>query len=204
MEQCKCGFLSHCAEDPNVPVRFEEHSRNYLLQLTPTITTKLSFCFFCGGKGTSEVSANCRCDVISSWIESPGSCIRREPKFGEIHLVYGTNKLILYYCPACGHSLPASRRSEYFRDPSPEELARFDQLLKNTNSIGQVVEILGQPDAIYEPRPHDEMERRIYGVKPIKQTLLFRRVAETFDVCAQEEDDGKLKVSFVKKPKNVS
>jgi hypothetical protein len=192
--------MSQCSNDTNTPIS-QIASDEYALALTPSEKVALAFCFFCGGRRSSDPGFPCRCSMLVVWRNRAGSCVRQDSRFGEFQVHYDGNKLIMHFCPNCGGNLPRSKRSEFFLEPTQEEIEDFERRLNNVQTLEDVVRILGEPSRRFSRSEIDEKDKRVFGVTPIRDTLYYSGIAQTLELCAQEDETGKVNISFLKKPK---
>ena len=200
MSEC-CGHLEQAARDPRVPIVRNTESGAFTLRLSDSVSVPNIFCTFCGGlgfEGRKTARRYCKCDRLDRWSKSPSIPIRFDPQLNEFLLAFDNGRIeeIFYFCPACGGRLPESKRGELFTTPSEDEIERLHALLRGSNSIAEVVSILGAPSRRMGPMPTSTVDKEVYGYKDIKQTLVYDHLSDTTCLVITESADGSISPIF--------
>ena len=148
-EPCSCKYLQRAADDPRVPIIFDDSTGEY--QYT-----------------------------------------YQEPKSS------GLSTLIIYHCPFCGGTAPASKRHLLFHVISPEEEERLAAIITPIRSIADALKILGKPD---DDNPTGiisgttETEDSPPSIR-YSRTLTYQGLSDTADVRIEERPDGTISCSL--------
>lgn len=76
----------------------------------------------------------CECGWLDRMSTTPGCPIIFDTEMNEFHLKVGNSSYVLYYCPFCGGSAPASLRDTFFYKISAEENERLNHLADGISS----------------------------------------------------------------------
>ncbi len=129
-----------------------------------------------------------------------GASIQLDNKLNEFHLarkeLQGEGYLLFYFCPSCGKLLTRSKRDGLFFKPSKKQIAQFKRKLNGVTTIRQVKEVLGEPDHTDGPIVHDKGQKKIYGFKDVKATLVYRRFSNKMDVSVQEDENSHGSITY--------
>jgi hypothetical protein len=188
---CVCGLVAELAKLAGTPLRRGTREDGWSLRLNPSAAVPFLHCVHCGG-GVS--ASDCRCGGPANWSRLPGSCVQRDDALEEYQLVIAGRTIPMRFCSACGGTLDSSRR-RLFQPRSEEEERSITEQLRGVNSIAGVIAVLGPPDARSGP-PRLADPR----VMPIRQTLMYTRLAATLRVFVQELEAGGVRVVFAGKP----
>ena len=201
---CECGVLAIWAIDRAIPIHFDRHSGAYRINVTRTTIRDLSFCFLCGGSPARHATSKCRCKKLSEWAGLPGSCVRYDTILNEYQLCFGQGgTLIFYYCPNCGGRLSKSKRHKLFKKVSKQEKLVFKEKLEGVRRLSQVLQVLGEPDERRSDFKHDKKLFKVYGFVGIKEMLRYTQVARSFDIIAQELQNGEMQIIYQAKRKKA-
>jgi len=196
---CKCGILEQYARDPEVPIFIEERTDKCFVQLSRMTRMRIHFCFLCGGDVKDAEKEPCRCGEVKRWTLIPNSILNFDAFVEQYYLQAGTSKLHMYFCPECGGSLPRSKADDtLFIEASQDEMASIGQMLAGAKTKNEIVSLLGTPDQRIKRSATDLRDERIYGVVPIKESLLYTRF-KTVHLCVQESLTGEVRLSFLRK-----
>ena len=200
MSKC-CGHLEQVARDPRVPIKYVTETDTFTLHLSDSISVPSMFCTFCGGfgfEGRQTARRPCTCNRLISWAKDPSIPIRFDRQLNEFLLVLNETRIedLLYFCPACGGRLPDSKRDELFTTPSKDDFERLHALIRQVDSIDEAINILGEPDRRVGPTLASSLDKEIYGISDIKQTLFYDNLSSTTCLVLQEREDGTMCPSF--------
>jgi len=93
----------------------------------------------------------CDCKVLENASKEPGHPIRWDERMNEYHIVYGEGgRMMIYYCPFCGGSVPKSKRSSLFAHVDHAEQVRIYGLFEKLRTVADVVARFGSPDEEHE------------------------------------------------------
>jgi hypothetical protein len=152
-EPCTCKYLANAADDPRIPIFFDERTHEY--QYT--------------------------------YQESECS---------------GLSTLVIYHCPFCGGTAPASKRHLLFHVIPHEEEDRLAAMLSPIRTIREALERLGSPD-------HDDPQGEIRREQETDESpssmrwfraLTYRCLSSAADVRITERDDGTVYTVLQGKP----
>ena len=195
----RCEHLRQWALDPDVPVT-EQPGGGFLLQLSADVVVSDMHCFFCGGRGVPDLQSvgdrPCDCGKPQQWIADSRIPVELEPLTGRHRLLRRAGwATVLYYCPACGGRLPASRDSELCHELSSEEIAAVNARLAGVSTIAEVIDRLGEPDERNQLPEPSAIQRDVYNIKGIKQGLRYL-TSPTLMLDVQEDETGDLQLLF--------
>ena len=191
-------MLARWAKDTHSP--FRAQAKVVTLAISTLRRVALKFCPFCGGGG--KVNKLCRCGLLDCWAALPSTRVALEPVRQEYTIKAGKgDSFILRHCPGCGGRLPQSLRSKEFASLSTADRLRCRALLKDAQSLDQVISILGQPDAAGEvPSATRERARRI-GAKCPLRFARYTRLSPKMALTVVEIEGGPLQAFCQALPK---
>jgi hypothetical protein len=199
---CVCGALRRWAIDPAFTSCFTVRAGVSYFKLNDKMEVKICFCPLCGGHLPEQNNFDCTCGALSSWSSYAQSTIGYDSDCNEYYCrdsEGGHNNL--YFCPNCGGQLPKSKRSAFFLQPSPDEIGRLRNLLKDVKCIRDVIVLLGPPDLQKEGTRRSARDKLVFKAKDTKMQVSYTRLAQTIDLVVQEDEDGRLAVLYVPKPR---
>lgn len=208
--KCKCGLLGKWIEDPDTPFTILEGSATCILALDGETYLVVNYCPVCGGRklGSTRRGQKCECASVFKWANDPNIPVEYDQELNEYYLVKGVDETTLfYYCPSCGGHLPKSKRASLFTTPSRKEKAEIIERIeriKSATKIDEVLKILGEPDERRGPSIIDPQKKRIYGMRDVKQTLIYTSLAKTLDLIVQEYEDGEIILAYAGKLKGIA
>lgn len=177
-----------------MPVTFHSDAGDFSLDLTADISVRPMHCTLCDGHGTlgrDKSRAECRCGVLARWAIDSAIPIEYDSELNEYHLMHKVGQYqMIYFCPSCGGRTPESKCEDLFTNPSQTEIESLSARVKGANTLDEVVRILGDPDERDGPITHSAEEKRIYGMKDVKSSLVYRRLSKTVCLIVQEYEDG--------------
>lgn len=103
----------------------------------------------------------------------------------EYYLTIGErSRMMIYYCPFCGGSVPESRRAFMFAHVTQQEEARISELFRGMNTVADVIAKFGQPDeelefasAVRSPSRDNRPERG-----EVFRSLVYKSLSPVADI----------------------
>lgn len=199
---CLCGSLREYAENPIIPVQNDKDS-NFFLVFNNSVKIPITCCFVCGGNNSDIETKACNCNAVNKWAENENYPIEYNESSQEYYLlVQGNKKYFLYFCPVCSGYLPNSEKDKKFIDFSESEVSEVNEIkekIENVETLDKLINILGVPDEKMTTGLKEIKKQKSFGRTPIKQTLVYNSIAESFSLIVVENEDGK--IHFLSKEK---
>jgi hypothetical protein len=192
-----CSHMQEFAQDPDVPVSYDDAVGGYRLDLSSSLAAVPAHCFFCGGHGfpgKPSGTVKCSCGRLQQAAADPALPVLYDAETNEFRLRVGDGELIMYHCPFCGGSMPASKRGALFTEPEPREMGEIQNRLRGAQTIADVISRLGEPDRRLGPAPPVTFGGHTYPGS--KENLVYTSLGQTLDVEIQEQQDGSISVCF--------
>ncbi len=112
---------------------------------------------------------------------------------------------MIYYCPFCGGRAPESKRASRFEHVSDSEQRRIYALFHGINTEDQVRAAFGQPDLdinIGTTIMHPEKNGQPAHGEALR-SLTYKNLSTVADIVFNVSDGGKVRGTWVQKPKNT-
>lgn len=202
---CFCGSLLEYSEDLSVPIISNKKKTKFFLLLDESKKIPMNYCFFCGGNKMGPLENTiepCDCNSVENFIAENDSTIKYDSKSEEYFLLGENNrKSFLYFCFVCGGRLPESKNDEFSLASSESEVNEIHEKIKNAKTVDKLIKILGVPDEKVITDLAEIKKQKLLGRKPVKQTLVYNSIADTFSLIVVEDEDGKIHFLSAGKPK---
>jgi hypothetical protein len=89
----------------------------------------------------------CRCVVLDRLAKEPAVPVVFDPELNEYHIERADGgSVMVYHCPFCGGRTPKSRRGDLFMHITGAEHERLRGIVRNLESVSDVLAALGPPD----------------------------------------------------------
>ncbi len=89
----------------------------------------------------------CTCGALEGASKEPGYPIRWDETTNEYSILCGkTGRMVVYYCPFCGGSVPKSHCASSFAQVTEQEERRIEGLFAGLRTVADVTERFGPPD----------------------------------------------------------
>jgi hypothetical protein len=155
----------------------------------------------------------CDCGTLESASKEPHHPIRWDKRMNEYHIVHGepghASYMQVYFCPFCGGRTPPFRRSSCFAHVSDEESTRIRELFRGLQTVSDVLDRFGKPDAEHEfglgvrkPETDDKPERGDFY-----RTLVYKNLSQSadiyFDIGLNDQVKGSWMQKYIGEPKSA-
>jgi hypothetical protein len=89
----------------------------------------------------------CDCGVLESASKEPDHPIRWDERMNEYYIAHGGGgRMMVYFCPICGGSVPESQRSSFFAHVTAQEETRIFELFRGVRTVADVIAKFGPAD----------------------------------------------------------
>jgi hypothetical protein len=95
--------------------------------------------------------------------------------------------------------MPASRRDSFFLEPSREDVARIESMLKDARTVLDVEDKLGKADIIHEFGTSLDDVTGALRAPAIRKALMYPNCAQTCGVAVNEYSNGMIFWTILRK-----
>jgi hypothetical protein len=148
----------------------------------------------------------CSCGLLERLAKEPAAPVVFDPELNEYHIEGEGDggrviRVIAYHCPHCGGRMPKSRRRDLFMHITAAEHDRLKGIVRNLESVSDVLATLGPPDR--DDRAGYSIETRSKrGRSSVKlyRELRYSGVSTMADILVTVHPNEKVGFGFVAKP----
>ena len=152
----------------------------------------------------SKTSTPSACGWLERAAEDLETPIEFDRRLNEYHLRRGDDGYwLIYHYPCCGGAAPRSKRDHLFAKVHEKESSRLHELTKNLQTVDQLLDALGEPDADLDAgiTVEHESESRPGPIETFR-TLVYSSKSTTADILVAVSRTGRV-ASVVVQPKYV-
>jgi hypothetical protein len=138
----------------------------------------------------------CNCKSLQGYSDEINCPIRYDSELDEDNIVYGTHRIIMYYCFFCGGKLPKSKRGNLCTKPSKTESAKAFNLIRKIKTEKDLIEILGMPDKKISNEDFPDLDKNNQSFpKGWKSHFDYHSKWKTLEIHFQIYDNGNVEGS---------
>lgn len=139
----------------------------------------------------SVTEITCKCNYLQRAVDSEHMPIQFDPDTAEYQWHHNGAVGVIYHCPFCGGAAPKSQRDKLFATIPPSEEARLSKILDPVKTIGDAIELLGEPNfdgwaKTVRPESGDQPPMVAHH-----RDIRYTQLSDIADVHIQECSDGR-------------